>query len=320
MIAEQLASSALEALRLGGVPLDEGLREDDLLAAENVTGSQFPPDLRLLLGQALPVGDRFPNWRDPYGQSIAHQLAHPIEGILFDVRVNHFWMPSWPERPRDLESSMGLATELLVTWPKLIPLYGHRYLPSQPNEPGNPVLSVMQTDIIYYGSNLPDYFHNEFVHRRWPHKSASRKIPGWGYFVTDVDEESEWADFEKEFGELSARLHDAGWSGRVTIERLIVLWDSLGASVGAYPMTIDDYSNDLTGRDALEFVLGWASESTRAAIATRVARADDAFQRATRDDGGAAVGSFFNIENRSGWWWRRRPTTGQLGAYLDRAE
>jgi hypothetical protein len=185
MTAEQLASDALEALRSGGIPLVEGLTENELCAAEAAIRCHFPPDLRLFLGQALPVGDHFPNWRDPDGVALAEQLSHPIEGVLFDIRVNHFWMPHWPKRPTDFGASVEMATELLATWPKLIPLYGYRYLPSEPSEPGNPVLSVMQTDIIYYGSDIADYCRNEFVNRRWAVDGECRSIPSWGYFVEE---------------------------------------------------------------------------------------------------------------------------------------
>jgi hypothetical protein len=44
----------------------------------------------LLLGQALPVGDHFPNWREIDGVALAEQMAHPTGGVLFDVRVNNF--------------------------------------------------------------------------------------------------------------------------------------------------------------------------------------------------------------------------------------
>lgn len=44
----------------------------------------------------------------------------------------------------------------------MIPIYAHRYIPTTPLESGNPVFSIMQTDIIYYGTNLINYFCNEF--------------------------------------------------------------------------------------------------------------------------------------------------------------
>jgi hypothetical protein len=46
--------------------------------------------------------------------------------------------------------------------PILIPIYFHRYIPSEPYEKGNPVYSVHQTDIIYYGENLESYFQIQF--------------------------------------------------------------------------------------------------------------------------------------------------------------
>jgi hypothetical protein len=36
-------------------------------------------------------------------------------------------------------------------------------MPERPFEVGNPVLSVSQTDIIYYGSDLQDYLENAAV-------------------------------------------------------------------------------------------------------------------------------------------------------------
>jgi hypothetical protein len=44
-----------------------------------------------------------------------------------------------------------------------------RYLPSEPLLGGNPVFSVHQTDIIFYGCDLRDYVWNEFAPQdeRW---------------------------------------------------------------------------------------------------------------------------------------------------------
>lgn len=121
-----------------------------------------------------------------------------------------------------------------------------------------------------------------------------------------------------EFETLSLRLHAEGWSDRVTVERLIVEWKHLSSNVGSYPLTIDEYTNDLTARDAIELVLGWATDAVRSGIGDSIKEADAAFRAATFYDGGIAVGTFFRVDAESGWWWRRRPTSGELGAYLDR--
>jgi hypothetical protein len=71
--------------------------------------------------------------------------------------------------------------------PKLIPLIGHRYLPEQPHEAGNPVFSIFAgTDAIYYGANLKDYFEREFGDwhgRRRPWPTQIKYIPFWSDLV-----------------------------------------------------------------------------------------------------------------------------------------
>jgi hypothetical protein len=63
-------------------------------------------------------------------------------------------------------------------------LISHRYLPEQPHEQGSPVFSVCQSDVIYYGANLEDYFEREFTRhdsRPWPDKI--KYIPFWSDLV-----------------------------------------------------------------------------------------------------------------------------------------
>ena len=44
---------------------------------------------------------------------------------------------------------------------KLLPIYGHRYMPMiLQKDP--PIISIHDVDIIYYGENLEDYFNIEW--------------------------------------------------------------------------------------------------------------------------------------------------------------
>lgn len=117
---------------------------------------------------------------------------------------------------------------------------------------------------------------------------------------------------------LTERLHAEGWASHVTVDRLLRGWEQLAGEVADYPATIDDYTNDMTARDALDLLLQWASPELESVLQRRVASADRRFIANTVEDGGAAVGRFFRIANRDGWWWRRRPATGALSDYLDR--
>jgi hypothetical protein len=82
--------------------------------------------------------------------------------VLFDVAQNDFWYDGWGPRPPDDAAALATARAALVTVPRLVPVYSHRFLPAGRGASGHPVLSVMQTDIVCYGADLDDYLHREF--------------------------------------------------------------------------------------------------------------------------------------------------------------
>ncbi len=173
-----------DILAKAGISIERGLSNDELVRAELVCQFEFPADLRSFLCNCLPVGPKFPNWRQPDDPSIAKQLDWPASGICFDIEHNGFWYPKWGSRPSKLEEAFKIARTSLSSKPRLIPVYAHRYLPANPLESGNPVISVWQTDIIYYGTDIRRYIRCEFGGLDW--KSATsgqiRQIDFW----TDV--------------------------------------------------------------------------------------------------------------------------------------
>ena len=150
-----------------GVHFDSGLTDDEVLQVETKFDFKFPPDLKLFLQTGLPTSERFVNWRlglksKDDADKIIVRLGWPLEGMLFDLQSNEFWINSWGDKPNTYEEKERIAKEKYLTFPKLIPIYSHRYIPSRPSEAGNPVFSVHQMDIIFYGSDLATYFANEF--------------------------------------------------------------------------------------------------------------------------------------------------------------
>ena len=107
-------------------------------------------------------------------------LATPCDGVMFDVEHNGFWLEEWGPRPESLDETLRMAGDLVDFAPQLIPIYMHRMMPAEPHLPGNPVLSVHQTDIIYYGFDLADYFRHEFnLPSREPWPKQLRPIRFW---------------------------------------------------------------------------------------------------------------------------------------------
>lgn len=175
-------------LRAAGARLAPGLSADELDAVEARFGFSFAPDHRTFLASALPLGDdgRWPDWRGGNETALRDRLAWPVEGLLFDVEHNGLWMPGWPGRPARTDEALALAAEQLAGVPRLVPLYGHRYLPTVPHEAGNPVLSCYQSDIIYYGADLLDWLRREFTPTHpWVPVGETRSVPFWNWFLDE---------------------------------------------------------------------------------------------------------------------------------------
>ncbi|MEZ5977554.1 MAG: SMI1/KNR4 family protein [Planctomycetota bacterium] len=152
----------------------------------------MPLDLRELLARALPIGERFPDWRAPASDAVRERMQWPLDSLLFDVEHDGFWPAAWGSRPAGLEDALALATREFARAPRLVPLYGHRYLPVDPPESGNPVFSVYQTDVILYGSSLELYFATEFGTLPWKEAVAkpARHVPFWSELAIGTPDES----------------------------------------------------------------------------------------------------------------------------------
>jgi hypothetical protein len=182
-----------------GVVFKDGLSEKEMQQAERTFGFRFPPDLKALLRTAMPVGIRkpdkntFPNWRSGDHNHLRGRVDRPLEGLMPHIEQHGFWMDDWGPRPNLPAGALEVARQALRAAPKLIPLYEHRYLPADPLLAGNPVFSVWETDVIFYGCNLWDYFQNEFAPQAEWHQpaegvsqaewaAAHRKIRFWSNF------------------------------------------------------------------------------------------------------------------------------------------
>jgi hypothetical protein len=144
----------------GRFPLSPGLSDAEFARIEDEFGFRFADDHRAFLAAGLPTGRGWPGWRDTDRQAIRDRLAAPVEGVLFDVVQSEFWYGGWGPRPDDKEEAAEKARRYLMTVPRMIPLYSHRYLPA--GLTGHPVLSIYQTDIVPYGDDLNDWIAREF--------------------------------------------------------------------------------------------------------------------------------------------------------------
>jgi hypothetical protein len=177
------------------------LTDAELDRIERTYGFEFADDHRAFLAAGLPVNIPFvqeegvfyawerpwPDWRDGDPGALREQLEWPVHGVLFDVERNGVWHDTWGDRPADPDKALETARLQLAQVPKLVPVYGHRFLPPGRGTFGHPVLSVWQTDIIYYGMDLMDYIHQEFggpgADRTDQHWNPNATVAFWRDFL-----------------------------------------------------------------------------------------------------------------------------------------
>jgi len=144
----------------------KGLTADEIIQIEDFYDIVFNIDHKNYLLKCIFIGEGFYDWRNDAKSNvkkIKEMLNWPLEGILFDIEHNNYWPTEIEIQPQILEEKKNIFAEYyLNNIPKLIPIFSHRYMCSEPQKIGAPVYSVYQTDIIYYGDNIVDYFVKEF--------------------------------------------------------------------------------------------------------------------------------------------------------------
>lgn len=158
----EYVSKLVDHLKIKGILFEKGLSDVEIERVERQFKFKFPLDLRQLLQYALPISKSFPDWRNADEYTLAKQIRWAADGICFDIIHNSFWLDDWGARPDNLDMACRIARHELEKVPALVPISSHRFIPSEPELEGNPVFSVYQTDIIYYGADLATYFAAEF--------------------------------------------------------------------------------------------------------------------------------------------------------------
>ena len=158
---------------------------DDIQAKWNL---RFPPDLVDLYRQRRRVIEHAEikfgsfDWLTESEEKIRAAIHWPLEGFLFDVD-HGLWWPEWGEYPAAPDERHEKLRTIFSAAPKLIPIYGHRFIPEVPFESGNPIFSVWQMDVIIYGADLMDYVHHEQSPGLADPLPPVKEIPFWSRAV-----------------------------------------------------------------------------------------------------------------------------------------
>jgi hypothetical protein len=163
-----------------------GLSSKQIVSIEAQLGFRLPDDFAYLFQNLQdPGGVLFP-WLEFDKRRFDESIKWVLRGIEFDIENNQLWLARWGKKPEALPAALDIVRKDFETWPRLLPIYGHRFLAAQPCRSGNPTFSIWQTDIIYYGADLPHYLLNEFVDHDYAlHTRAQtiRRIEVWSDFA-----------------------------------------------------------------------------------------------------------------------------------------
>ena len=180
----------IRKLKVKKVKFEHGLSDEEVQQIENKFNLKFPPDLRDFLQTELPISNDFVNWRlglksEGEAINISKKIAWPFDGMAFDIEHNAFWLEEWGAKSDDTDKNISSARNYYKTYPKMIPIRSHRYIANKPFKAGNPVFSIYQTDIIYYGYALSNYLAHEFhfeLSNDFTKLDKPRHIKFWGDF------------------------------------------------------------------------------------------------------------------------------------------
>ncbi|KAL3721903.1 hypothetical protein ACJRO7_034276 [Eucalyptus globulus] len=152
------AKSVIYHLASCDVPVLEGLTAAEFDCLESAFSFAFPPDLREILQEGLPVGPGFVNWRSSSPQQLRILAGLPGRCLIKEVSRSDFWCDAWGERPSGRDRAVELAERFLEEAPALVPIYRNCYIPASPNAAGNPVFYIDGGDVRVLSFDLAGFF------------------------------------------------------------------------------------------------------------------------------------------------------------------
>ncbi|XP_006346881.1 uncharacterized protein [Solanum tuberosum] len=212
------AKNVIQHLKSSNLIVEKGLSDVEFSTIESNFSFTFPPDLRSILQEGLPIGPGFPNWRCSSQQQLEIIKNLPILSLCKQVKKRNFWVEFWGNRPIDNDQAVDTANGFLKNAPVLVPIYQHFYIPCTPCLAGNPVFYVHDGQVKLWCFDISGFFQqvefqrNEMILRR-PSLFNLMNAPSWA--ATEARKIDFWTEMA-EMGQMAAAVgggkHRRWWS------------------------------------------------------------------------------------------------------------
>jgi hypothetical protein len=115
-----------------------GMSDAGVASIEVQLGFRVPDDFAYLFKNLQDPGRVLFPWSEFDKRKYDELIAWVRSGVEFDIEQNCLWLGRWGEKPKALSKALEIARKDFETWPKLLPISGHRFLPAEPCSSGNP--------------------------------------------------------------------------------------------------------------------------------------------------------------------------------------
>ncbi|XVF59186.1 hypothetical protein PTKIN_Ptkin07bG0255100 [Pterospermum kingtungense] len=212
------SKTLIDHLKSLDIPILPGLTDQEFSSIESTFRFTFPPDLRSILQEGLPVDPSFPNWRSSSPEQLNILFKLPLLSLFKNITLNKFWSDSWGPRPFDSDEALALVKKLLQKAPLLVPIYRNCYIPSIPSMAGNPVFYVDGDEVRILNFDITRFFQEvEFLRRggvvkpfmRRQTSSVNKKLPAWA--ATRARRIEFWTDEAERGRRVVEREVTRGW-------------------------------------------------------------------------------------------------------------
>ncbi|KAJ6420267.1 hypothetical protein OIU84_030224 [Salix udensis] len=209
------AKTLLDHLKSLNIPILPGLTDSEFSSIESTFHFTFPPDLRSILQEGLPIGPHFPNWRSSSLQQLQILLNLPSLNLSKNISLNSFWVDSWGHKPQDTNKALDIAKKFLDKAPVLVPIYRNCYIPSSPNMSGNPVFHVDDEQVCVLSFDVTRFFQQvDFLQMGSPTRlsrteNVSMNVPAWA--ATEARRIEFWTEVAERGRRVVARGETPGW-------------------------------------------------------------------------------------------------------------